>query len=443
MSVFLYINNVIVLVSNKKEKNDMKEFDKVIGYESVKKELEMICDTMKNIDKYKGLGVTTPRGLLLHGEPGVGKTLISQCFIEASGRNVFVCRKDNSEGVFVYKIKKVFEDAIQNAPSIVFLDDMDKFANDDKFHTNSEAYVTIQSMIDECKGKEVFVLATCNDIINLPASLLRAGRFDKVIKVNNPTGEDAVRIVEHYLKQKKYVGDIDAKEIAQILNGRSCAELETVINEAGIYAGFANKTIIDMEDMISACVRVIFNAPESMNDMSDNDIKNTAYHEAGHAVVAEILEPNSISIVSVRKHTGDTGGITGCYTNPEYWQQIQTMENRVMMLLGGKAATEIKFGQIDVGVNSDMRRAFRIVNRFVDDYCAYGFDNFIIDRSTSNELLSRKENHINNEMSRYYGMVKKILAENIEFLDGLAQELIEKKTLVARDVQRIKQTCLK
>ncbi len=421
----------------------MKEFDKIIGYDAVKKELEMICDTMKNMDKYKALGVTTPRGLLLHGEPGVGKTLISQCVIEASGRKAFVCRKDEGGGMFVHKIVEVFKEAIKCAPSIVLLDDMDKFANDDRFHQNSEAYVTVQSMIDEAKGKEVFVLATCNDTHNLPSSLMRAGRFDKVIKINNPVGEDAVKIVEHYLKGKKNVGNIDAREIAHILNSRSCAELETVVNEAGIYAGFLGKDTIDMDDMINACVRVIFDAPESMNDINDKALKSTAYHEAGHAVVAEILEPGSVSIISVRKHTGDTGGITGLYTNTEYWQQMSTMESRVMSLLGGKAASEIKFGEIDVGAGSDLRRAFRIVSRFVDDYCAYGFDNFVLDRGQSNELMNRKESHINNEISRYYANVKKILAENIEFLDKVAQELMDKRTLVACDIQRIKESCVK
>ena len=421
----------------------MKEFDKIIGYEAVKKELEMICDTMKNMDRYKALGVATPRGLLLHGEPGVGKTLLSQCIIEASGRKAFVCRKDEDGGMFVHKITQVFKKAIESAPSIVFLDDMDKFANDDRFHQNSGEYVTVQSMIDEAKGKEVFVLATCNDTRNLPSSLMRAGRFDKVIKINNPMGEDAEKIVEHYLKSKKQVGDIDAKEIARILNSRSCAELETVVNEAGIYAGYLGKEKIDMDDMINACVRVIFDAPESMNDINDKSLKSTAYHEAGHAVVGEILQPGSVSIISVRKHTGDTGGITGLYTNEEYWNQMSTMENRVMALLGGKAASEIKLGEIDVGAGSDLQRAFRIVSRFVDNYCAYGFDNFVMDRSSSNDLMSRKENHINNEMTKYYTAAKKILVENIEFLDKLAEELMTKKTLVARDIQRIRQSCAK
>ncbi len=419
----------------------MKEFDKVIGYEAVKRELEMICDTMRNTEKYEKLGVNIPKGLLLHGAPGVGKTLLANCILEASGRNVFVCRKDKSEGLFSHKIEKIFNDAKQNAPSIILFDDMDKFANDDAMHRNSDVFVVIQSFIDECKNGEVFILATCNDLHNLPNSLLRAGRFDKVIRIDNPKGEDAVNIVNHYLNKKKYVGDIDAREIAKILDGRSCAELELVVNEAGIYAGFANKDIIDMDDIIKACVRVIFNAPESMTASNDKNLESTAYHEAGHAVIAEILEPNSVSIVSVRKTTGDVGGITSFQLADSYWHSKDLMENRVVALLGGKATTEVKFASVDVGANSDLHRAFRIVERFIDNYCSYGFDKFVLSREASNEVRNRKELQIYSEMDRYYAKAKKIIVDNLEFLNKLAQELIVKETLVASDVKRIKQSC--
>ncbi|MDD3999273.1 MAG: ATP-binding protein [Bacilli bacterium] len=221
----------------------MKEFDKVIGYKSIKIELERICDWMINPEKYKKLGVNLPGGLLLYGEPGVGKTLFAGCFIEAAKRKAYICRKNEPNGDFVKTIKKTFDDALGNAPSIVVLDDLDKFANEDEDHKNAEEFITVQSCIDDIKGKDVFVLATANDLTNFPRSILRAGRFDKSIKVNNPTGEDCVKIVRYYLSQKKNVKDIDAREIARILNGKSCAELETVVNEAGIYAGFQNKRI--------------------------------------------------------------------------------------------------------------------------------------------------------------------------------------------------------
>ena len=212
----------------------MSAFDHVIGYSAIKKELEQICDTLKNREAYQKLGVASPRGLLLHGVPGVGKTMMATALIEESGRKMFVCRKDKPNGDFVREIKTTFDRAVQSAPSIVFLDDMDKFANGDERHRDAEEYVTVQSCIDECRGKEVFVLATVNNMGVLPRSLTRSGRFDRVIEIRPPTGKDAEAIIAYYLAGKKFVSDIDVPTIMRILNGRSCAQLETVINEAGL-----------------------------------------------------------------------------------------------------------------------------------------------------------------------------------------------------------------
>lgn len=194
----------------------MNAFEKIIGYEAIKKELAQISDVLANKEAYERLGVSSPRGLLLHGDPGVGKTLMASAVIKASGRKAFTCRKNSPNGDFVKKIKKTFKDAAEAAPSIVLLDDMDKFANGDDCHPDAEEYVTVQSCIDEIKGKEVFVLATANSLRALPRSLKRAGRFDRVIEVNNPRGEDAVKIIEHYIKGKKFVGDMDAVTVARM-----------------------------------------------------------------------------------------------------------------------------------------------------------------------------------------------------------------------------------
>ena len=416
----------------------MKEFDKIIGYKNIKIELERICDIMVNSEKYRKLGVNTPRGLLIHGDPGLGKTLMAKCLIAESGRPVFTCRKDKPDGDFVKEIKKIFEEAKENAPSIVFLDDMDKFANEDEHHRNAEEFITVQSCIDDCKGAEVFALATANDLDNLPKSLLRAGRFDKSIEVEAPKGEDAAKIIGYYLSQKKFVADIASDEIARILYGVSCAELETVINEAGVYAGYDNKSVIELDDILRAAMRVIFDAPENLTVVDENDLLAIAYHEAGHAVIAEVLEPGSVSIVSVLSHSGRTGGVTSYYQqNEKYFLHKKYMENRVLSLLGGKAATEIVYGEVDTGANNDLHRAFDIVERFVDNYCSTGFDCFE-SRSSSNDLRARRDVNISAEMGKYYSVAKKILIENRAFLDTLAHVLVEKKTVLNKEIDGIK-----
>lgn len=419
----------------------MNNFDKIIGYKDIKLELARFCDILNNTEKYSKLGVVMPTGLLLHGDPGVGKTTMAKCFIDTVNRKTFVCRKNKPNGDFVKEIKSVFEQATANAPSIVFLDDLDKFANEDEKHRNAEEFVTVQSCIDEVKGKNVFVLATANDLDNLPNSLLRAGRFDKTIKVENPTGDDAVEIIKYYLSQKSYVGDLDVLSIARILDGKSCAELETVINEAGVYAGFENKSQIDMDDVVRACMRIIFKAPESLNANDPDFAERVAYHEAGHAVVAEVLEQGSVSLVSTCPHGSEIGGVTGYYQPKKYWHSKRYMENRVLSLLAGKAATEVKYGEVDVGANSDLHRAFDIAYRFIDDYCSYGFESWQETRDTSNNLLSRRETQTHTEIARYYQQARKILIDNREFLDKLAHALIERKTLISKDVQQIRNSC--
>ena len=418
-----------------------KEFEPVIGYKSIKNDMIKICDIMQNIKLYSSLGVSVPSGLLLSGEPGLGKTLMANCFIKASGRKAYTCRKDKPDGDFVNYIKRTFDDAVNNAPSIVFLDDMDKFSNGDKDHRNCEEFITVQSCIDEVKGKDVFVLATINEERALPSSLLRAGRFDNRIRVCSPSGEDAEKIVAYYINKKNFVSDVDVKTITRLLNGASCAELETVINQAGIYAGFDRKNKIEMEDIVKGCLRIIHEAPEREEAYSHEILQKIAYHEAGHTVLAEVLEPNSVNFVSVRSHDGNVGGFTNYYQPEEYWWSKRYMENRVVVILGGKAATEICFGETDVGVRSDMRRAFDIVERFVSDYCSNGFDSWLQTAYPANSMTEKQYTQMAFEMEKFYQKAKKVLIDNREFLDKLATALMNKDILTNVEIQEIKATC--
>ena len=379
-----------------------KDFEKVIGYEPIKLVLERILDMIRNREKYDKLGAKLPSGILLSGKPGIGKTLIANSFIEASKLPVYLIRKDKPDGDFIKFIKQSFEDAKSNAPSIVFLDDMDK----------------------------------------LPRSLCRSGRFDKQIKVSVPRGKDATQIIEYYMKQKNFVSDVNSEEIAKMLDGGSCAVLETVINEASILAGFAGKDKIEKDDLLRSAMCVIFEAPEIADKKPIEILKKTAYHEAGHAVIAELLEPESISLVSVLGHDGPTQGVTAYYQDDDtYFSSIEYMKNRVKSLLAGKAATEIVYGEVDVGANNDIHRAISITERFVDHYCGFGFDKFEFQKNSSNDLLSRKETIVFSELEKYYQEVKKMLISNREFLDKVAQQLVVKETLTCKDLKKIKETC--
>lgn len=414
----------------------MSGFEKIIGYEDVKIELRRICDILCDLQKYEKLGVKMPKGLVLVGEPGVGKTTMAKAFIEETRRSAFVCRKKKPDGEFVKEIAEIFEQAKKSVPSIVFLDDMDKYANEDEDHKNAEEFVTVQSCIDDVKDLDIFVIATANSLNEVPDSLLRAGRFDKTIHIKNPKGKDAEDIIRFYLSQKEFVSDVDAGEIASILDGSSCAELETVINEAGIYAGYENKTKIDMDDLIRACIRVIYDAPEKSLDDGD-DVDVIAYHEAGHAVITEVLAPGTVSLVSIKKNHGKIGGFATSSLPKGYWYSKKMMEEHVVSLLAGKAAIELIFDVVDVGAKSDIQRAFSIVERFVDDYCSNGFDCWIQGAMASNDLLSRREMLMAGEMERLYNQAKTILLDNKDCLCAVAKALIDDKVITRSRLKKL------
>ncbi len=415
----------------------MSRFDKVIGYEDIKAELIRICDVVKNPEKYAKLGVHMPRGIMLWGDPGLGKSLMAQCFIEESGCKSFTIRKDKPDGDLVNVIRDVFEKAKAEGRAIVFLDDLDKFANEDNQHPDAEEYVAVQACIDTCKDSDVFVLATANDKWCLPDSLLRSGRFDKVIELECPEGEDAVKLVKHYLSQKKSMGDVDAVEIARIMIGQSCADLETVVNEAGIFAGFDGRDKIDHQDMLRACMRMIFEAPEYIRVKDYQVDKYVAVHEAGHVVANEVLFPGSVNFVSVCGYIGSNAGVTNVYREADHERSKEHMERYVICKLAGKAATEVVLGLSDVGCSVDMKKAFCTIAELVEDLCAYGFDTYVRGKP-SDALLMKKEQIIAAQMTSLYQQSKKILMENRVFLDKVIEALLEKKTLSQRDIKKIR-----
>ena len=414
----------------------MEKFNALVGYKAIKLELARIVDQLTSPEKYAALGVTEPHGLLLYGVPGVGKSTMAHCMIEACGRTAFVCRKDKSNGDFVNEIVRIFDKAAEAAPSVILLDDLDKFANEDEGHRDSEEFVTVQACIDKVKDKRVFVVATANNMRKLPGSLTRPGRFDHVLKLDCPEGQDAEDIVAFYLSQKAYVTNMNVKRIARLLEGKSCAQLETVVNQAGAYAAFDGRDQVEMKDMIKAILRIVFEAPESFSQNLCT-LPLTACHEAGHALVAELLQPDSVNLVTVLNHDSYAAGIISLHRDKGYFHQKKMMENRVMCLLAGKAAIEVCYGMVDPGANEDLKRAFDIVHRFVDDYCSYGFGQFVFDQYPSNGVLDRRDSRVAAEMEHYYAQTKQLIVENRTRLDKLVERLIEEKTLLGDQVQEI------
>ena len=431
----------------------MKEFDNIIGYAAVKQDLEQICDVLRHPEAYAKLGAATPKGLLLHGEPGVGKTLMGTSLISASGRPAFTCRKDQSGGDFLKSICDTFAQAKENAPSIVFLDDVDKFSNCDIDLPDAEEYVTVQSCIDDLKGCEVFVLATANNTRKLPRSLLRAGRFDRVMEIPAPHGTDAERIIRHYLAGKNIVGDLDVKLIARMMDGRSCAELETVINAAAVYAGYERADHITEKHFIEACLQTIFAVSAKSDDDDELDLhldfspqhkerksQSVTCHEAGHAVIAEVLCPGSVTLTTIRGDNNHFGGFT-LFRKDDSVDDFTWMECQIISTLGGRAALEQKYGILDLGSSADLQSAFDTVKELVRSCCLCGFHLRGTGYQNSQAALAHQEQVVAAEIEKYYRKAKEILAANRDFFERVEQELIEKKLLTMRDLERIRGEC--
>lgn len=415
----------------------MSAFDKVIGYESIKNELLQICDMIHNKKIYEALGAKLPQGILLYGDPGLGKTLMAKSFIEESGLKAYIVRKNKGNDDFIGEITDTFRRAKENTPCVIFLDDMDKFANEDSNHRDAEEYVAVQAGIDEVKNCDVFVLATANEVRKLPGSLVRSGRFDRKIEVKCPTDKDANEIIKHYLSDKKVSENVNMDDLSKMISYSSCAELETILNEAAISAAYKRKTNIEMEDLVKSVLRMIYDSPDNYTKASAEDMKKNALHEAGHLVVSEVLCPGSVGLASLRSTGRDsTGGfIHRCkelYRRPYY----------VLISLAGKAAVELYYcDTVASGCESDINRAFNYIRDGISENATLGFG--MIDVATrrfcdtSENMNSRSEAVTHAELERYMRIAKDILLKNREFLERVTAALIEKETLLYSDIRAL------
>ena len=415
----------------------MSKFDKVIGYESIKMELMQICDMIHNKSVYEKLGAKMPNGVVLYGAPGLGKSLMAKCFIEECGLKTFTIRKNKSDD-FVEYITDVFKKAKENAPSIVFLDDMDKFANEDSNRRDAEEYVAVQAGIDDVKNSNVFVMATVNEIHKLPDSLIRSGRFDKKIEVCCPNSEDCVKIIEHYLSDKVVSNDVNVDDLSKMISYSSCAELETILNEAAILAAYQRKEFIDMNDLIKAVLRMEYNSSDNFTKVSDENMKKVALHEAGHLVVCEVLSPGSVGIASLRT-TGRSsigGFIRRC-------KNISETTHNILVSLAGKAAVELCYGICADGCERDINNAYTSIRRELSDRGTGGFG--LVDVSchhfdVSESFNSRNEAVVQAELERLMTKTRNILIKNREFLEKATEELMKKETLLFSDIRKLRES---
>ena len=261
----------------------MSAFDKIIGYDKIKTELMQISDMIHRPDAYAALGARMPKGLLLDGEPGLGKTLMAMALMEDSGLPCFTVRRCRSEEGFLKTLEETFGKAADAAPSMILLDDMDKFSSDE---FSTAEFTAVQGCMD-------------NDADTLPDSLLRCGRFDRQIIVHRPDTEDAEEIIRHYLERQVAAPDIAISDLAMLLVHSSCAELESALNEAAVYAAYDRSSTISAAHFIRAVLTTVHHVSPDISDADKEDQEASARHEAGHIAVMELLAPGSVAFATL------------------------------------------------------------------------------------------------------------------------------------------------
>jgi len=442
-----------------KEKQ-LTTFKDVAGAEEAKEELIEIVDFLKNPGKYTSMGAKIPKGVLLVGAPGTGKTLLARAVAGEAGVPFFNISGSEFVEMFVgvgaSRVRDLFHKAKRNAPCIVFIDEIDAVGRQRGAGMgggNDEREQTLNQILTEMDGFErdtnIIVMAATNRPDVLDPALLRPGRFDRRIMVDVPDINDREAILKVHSRNKSLGRDVDLRKIAFHTPGFTGADLENLMNEAAILAARHDKKTLSQDDMEQSIEKVMMGPERKSRVLSKKEKEITAYHEVGHAVVGHVL-PNcdpvhKISIVS----RGMALGVT--WFLPEEDKHLygkNKFEDEMCSLMGGYVSEEVFFGELTTGASNDLERATGIARKMVTDYgmssmgpVIYGEKNrevflgrdFGHVRNYSEEIAAAIDREVKKIVDNAYVRTKKIVIENRGIIDEIARKLIEKETLNRRD----------
>ena len=432
-------------------------FKDVAGLDEEKTELMEIVDFLKHPTRYKEMGAKIPKGILLYGKPGTGKTLIAKAiageasvpFISMSGSEFI----EMFAGLGASRVRKLFEKAKRISPCIVFIDEIDAIGarRTGGSGAESENNQTLNQLLVEMDGfgtdETVIVLAATNRPEMLDKALLRPGRFDRQITIAAPDAKGREEILKIHAEGKQLGDDIDLKEIAVNTAGFTGAELANVLNEAAIIATTRKHDKIIMDDLEEAVKKVTVGLQKNSRVISDKDKKLTAYHEAGHAIVSRYLETQqNVKEVSIIPR-GLAGGYTMYKTNEDkYYISKTEMEEKLIALLGGRAAEKIALDDISTGASNDIEVATELAKDMVKKY---GMSDRIgpINLETSEQKYELQvfgnsiEDVIGVEVKELidtaYKKAQDLIVEHMDKLDAVAKILLEKETISEQEFEEI------
>ena len=449
---------------NAGEKNRVT-FDDVAGVDEEKEELEEIVEFLKNPKKFTDMGARIPKGVLLVGQPGTGKTLLAKAVAGEAGVPFYTISGSDFVEMFVgvgaSRVRDLFEQAKKNAPCIIFIDEIDAVGrqrgaglgggHDEREQTLNQLLVEMDGFSD---NEGVIILAATNRPDVLDKALLRAGRFDRQIVVSSPDVKAREQILEVHARKKKLSEDVDLKVIAKNTSGFAGADLENVLNEAALLAARRNYKEIGMKEIEDAMVKVTMGPEKKTRVRSEKENRLVAYHEAGHAVVSRYLptqDPvHQISIIP----RGMAGGYTMYRpTEDKSFMSKTEMEENIVSLLGGRVAESLILNDISTGASNDIERASQIARNMVTKYgmsdrvgaimfgggqgeVFLGRD-FAQTKDYSEETAGVIDEEVKKIIDNAYNRARNILSEHVDKLHAVAEVLMEKEKIEGEEFDRI------
>ena len=438
-------------------------FSDVAGEEEAKESLAEIVDYLHNPKKYTEVGASMPKGILLVGPPGTGKTMLAKAV--AGEANVPFFSISGSEFVEMFvgmgasKVRDLFKQAKEKAPCIVFIDEIDAIGqkrNSGSVGGNDEREQTLNQLLTEMDGFEentgVIILAATNRPESLDPALTRPGRFDRRVPVELPDLQGREAILKVHAKKIKLAPDVDFHTIARMASGASGAELANIINEAALRAVRDNRTLVTQADLEESIETVIAGYQKKNAVLSDKEKLIVSYHEVGHALVAALQNHSAPvqKITIIPRTSGALGYTMQVETGEKNLMSKTELENKIATLTGGRAAEEVVFGELTTGASNDIEQATKLARAMIARYgMSQDFDMVALETvqnqylggdaslACSAETQREIDRQVVELVKKQHQKAKGLLAENRQQLDQIAQYLFEKETITGEEFMKL------
>lgn len=437
-------------------------FDDVAGEDEAKENLAEIVDYLHNPKKYTDAGASMPKGLLLVGPPGTGKTMLAKAVAGESGVPFFSISGSEFVEMFVgmgaSKVRDLFKQAKEKAPCIVFIDEIDAIGKkrDGQIGGNDEREQTLNQLLTEMDGFEgnngVIILAATNRPESLDPALTRPGRFDRRVPVELPDLKGREAILKVHAKKIKPADDVDFHTIARMASGASGAELANIVNEAALRAVRQGRTIVHEADLEESVEVVIAGYQKKNAVLSDQEKKVVAYHEIGHALVAALQSHSAPvqKITIIPRTSGALGYTMQVEQGDKYLMTKEEIENKIATFTGGRAAEEVVFDQITTGASNDIEQATKLARAMITRYGMSDEFDMVALETVTNQYLggdaslacsadTQKEidRQVTELVKKQHQKAKKLLLDNRDKLDELSNYLYEKETITGEEFMEI------